>query len=198
MAEEQDAARDRVLAARAALDQELTTLQGSVRAAVDIPAKVRQSPVKVAAVAAGIGFVLLRGPQRLWSAFRQAVFGRRAPMPERMLPDEIEKTLAKMGDDGEKVRGTLERDFAEYVKKAEKRRGIGLIPIVVLAFARPMLALAGRRLTEYLFSQNPEGTGTRFDELRAKAALKAEEARVQAGAKVDEAAATAERAAHTA
>ncbi len=172
MAEEQDAARDRVLTARAALDQELTTLQGSVRAAVDIPAKVRQSPVKVAAVAAGIGFVLLRGPQRLWSAFRQAVFGRRAPMPERMLPDEIEKTLAKMGDDGEKVRGTLERDFAEYVKKAEKRRGIGLIPIVVLAFARPMLALAGRRLTEYLFSQNPEGTGTRFDELRAKAALK--------------------------
>ena len=136
MAEEQDAARDRVLTARAALDQELTTLQGSVRAAVDIPAKVRQSPVKVAAVAAGIGFVLLRGPQRLWSAFRQAVFGRRAPMPERMLPDEIEKTLAKMGDDGEKVRGTLERDFAEYVKKAEKRRGIGLIPIVVLAFAR--------------------------------------------------------------
>ena len=61
-----------------------------------------------------------------------------------------------------------------------------------------MLALAGRRLTEYLFSQNPEGNGTRFDELRAKAALKAEEAKVQAGAKVDEAAATAERAADTA
>ena len=154
MAEEQDAARDRVLAARAALDQELTTLQASVRAAVDIPAKVRQSPVKVAAVAAGIGFVLLRGPAAAVvrlpaSGVRAASADARAHAARRDREDP-----AKMGDDGEKVRGTLERDFAEYAKKAEKRRGIGLIPIVVLAFARPMLALAGRRLTEYLFSQN--------------------------------------------
>ena len=42
-----------------------------------------------------------------------------------MLPDEIDKTLRKLGDDGDKVRGALERDFADYVKKAEKdRKGV--------------------------------------------------------------------------
>ena len=71
MAAEQDAAREHVLAARAALQEDLTDLGASARAAVDIPAKVRQSPVKVAAVAGAVGFVVLRGPQRLWSAFRR-------------------------------------------------------------------------------------------------------------------------------
>ena len=44
MATETDAARDRVLAARAALGEELETLEASARAAVDIPAKIRRRP----------------------------------------------------------------------------------------------------------------------------------------------------------
>ena len=55
MATETDAARDRVLAARAALGEELEILEASARAAVDIPAKIRRSPAKAAAVAGGDG-----------------------------------------------------------------------------------------------------------------------------------------------
>ena len=40
-----------------------------------------------------------------------------------MLPDEIEKTLRKLGTDGDAVRGALERDFAAYAKQASKDRG---------------------------------------------------------------------------
>ena len=118
--------------------------------------------------------MLLRGPQRL---FGPPSGGRCSGSPRRCqsacCPTEIEKTLAKMGDDGEKVRGTLERDFAEYVKKAEKRRGIGLMPIVVLAFARPMLALPAGACGIPLLAE-PGGHAARGspggDELRAKAA----------------------------
>ena len=186
MAAEQDAARDRVLAARAALETELTELRGSARAAVDIPAKVRQSPAKAAAIAGGLAFVLLRGPQRLWRALREKVTGRPAPMPSRLLPKEIEKTLDRMGDDGDKVRGTLERDFAAYVKEKQKERR-GLIPILLLGLIRPVLARAARRAGEFLMSPSPEGYPTRLDEIRARAGATADEAR----ARVDEARAKA-------
>ena len=55
VATETDAARDRVLAARAALGDELETLEASARAAVDVPAKIRRSPGKAAAIAGGDG-----------------------------------------------------------------------------------------------------------------------------------------------
>jgi hypothetical protein len=169
VASEQDAARDRVLAARAALASELETLEASGRAAVDIPARIRQSPAKAAAVAGGIAFVLLRGPQRLFGAARRAIFGKPAPMPKGLLPKEIEKTLHSMGDDGDKVRGTLERDFAEYVKKAQRDRR-ALRTFLLIGVARPMLERGMRRAVEYLLSPSPEGFSTRLEEVRARAA----------------------------
>ena len=63
MATDQDAARDRVLAARAAFDQEYQGLLTSTRDAVDITAKIRRNPQKAVAVAGGTLFLLLRGPQ---------------------------------------------------------------------------------------------------------------------------------------
>ena len=179
MAAEQDAARDRVLAARAALDEELTELQGSARAAVDIPSKIRQSPAKAAAVAGGVAFLVLRGPQRLWRAVREKVTGRPAPMPSRLLPKEIEKTLDKMGDDGDKVRGTLERDFAAYVKEKQKDRR-GMASILLLGLIRPMIARGARRAGEFLMSPSPEGYPTRLDEIRARAGATADDARASA------------------
>lgn len=179
MAAEQDAARDRVLAARAALDEELTELQGSARAAVDIPSKIRQSPAKAAAVAGGVAFLVLRGPQRLWRALREKVTGRPAPMPSRLLPKEIEKTLDKMGDDGDKVRGTLERDFASYVKEKQKDRR-GMLSILLLGLIRPMITRGARRAGEFLMSPSPEGYPTRLDEIRARAGATADDARASA------------------
>jgi len=197
VAAEQDAARDRVLAARAALDQELDELRGSARAAVDIPAQVRKSPAKAAAVAGGLAFFVLRGPQRLWGAFRERVLGKPARMPSRMLPKEIEKTLGKLGDDGDKVRGTLERDFAAYVKDKQKERR-GLIPIVLLGLARPVIARAARRAGEFLVQPSSESEPTNLDVLRARFGARAEETRAKAEMRVEEAKASAERAAEAA
>ena len=105
MAEDTAAARERVLAARAALSEELTVLEASGRAAIDIPARIRRSPAKAAAIAGGVGFLALKGPQRIIGAARRAVTGRPAPLPKSLLPDEVEKTLRKLGTDGDKVRG---------------------------------------------------------------------------------------------
>ena len=81
MATEQAAARDRVLAARAEVDEELQVLEASTRAAVDIPAKIRRNPARAAAVVGGVGFLALRGPQRIVRGTRRPVFGAPKPMP---------------------------------------------------------------------------------------------------------------------
>ena len=60
MATEQDAARDRVLAARADFREQVDVLEASVREAVDIPAKVRRSPGKAAAVVGLLAVLILR------------------------------------------------------------------------------------------------------------------------------------------
>lgn len=178
MATEQDAARDRVLAARTELASELDVLEASARSAVDIPARIRESPAKAAAIAGAVGFLLLNGPARVYRFVRKAVTGSPAPMPKRMLPKEIEKTLRSLGDDGEKVRGAIERDFADYAKKAEKDRK-GLLSVVLLAIARPLATRGAKAAGAYLFSSR-EGQGTRFDEMRANARRRADEARERA------------------
>ena len=138
MAEGTDAARERVLAARAQLGDELVVLEASARAAVDIPAKIKRSPAKAAAVAGGAGFLVVGGPRRVVNGVKRAVRGPSKPLPKSMLPDEIEKTLRKLGTDGDAVRGALERDFADYAKQASKDRGRGLQD------ARPVVRRATR------------------------------------------------------
>lgn len=166
MATETDAARDRVLAARAALDDELQALEASARAAIDIPAKVRRSPAKAAAVAGSAGFLVLGGPKRLFGAARRAVFGPTADLPKRMLPEEIEKTLGKLGDDGDKVRGALERDFAAYAREAEKDRLVGGL---ASAAARPLVIRGARAAAEWFFRTDEDGFQARLAEVRKRA-----------------------------
>jgi hypothetical protein len=194
VAAEQDASRDRVLAARAAFDAELTGLGASAREAIDIPAKIRRSPAKGVALAGGIAFLLMRGPQRLWGAFRSKVFGRRAAMPDRMLPKEIEKTLAKLGNDGDKVRGTLERDFADYVKQRQRDRR-AIPTVLLLAAARPALSAVARRTAEYLTAPPSDQPVTRIGELWSQVGARAGELRAVAAARADDARVSAERAA---
>jgi hypothetical protein len=189
VAAEQDAARDRVLAARAAFDAELTGLGASARDAVDIPAKVRRSPAKAAAIVGGVAFILMRGPQRLWTAFRSRVFGRRGAMPDRMLPKEIERTLDKLGKDGDKVRGTIERDFADYVKQRQKDRR-AIPTVLLLAALRPALSYEPATRIGQLWGE----IGTRAGELRSEAATRAEGARASAEDAASAAKAQVERA----
>jgi hypothetical protein len=168
VATEQDAARDRVLAARSELAEEIELLEASARAAVDIPAKIRRSPAKAAALIGGVAFLALKGPQRLFRFAREQIRGEPEPLPKRLLPDEIEKTLRKLGDDGEKVRGALERDFAEYAKKsAKERQAVG--SVLLLALGRPLAARAARAIGDAVFSPNPEDFSRRLAEVRDRA-----------------------------
>ncbi len=166
MASETDAARVRVLAARDALGAEIDALKGSVRAAVDIPARVRRSPARAAGVAGGAAFLVLGGPKRLFRAARRAVFGAPAPLPERMLPDEIEKTLRDLGDDGDKVRGALERDFAAYTRGAAKERRAASLATAV---ARPLMTRGLKAAAEWFLRADGEGFQARLSEVLRRA-----------------------------
>ena len=167
MATETDAARDRVLAARSALGEELEALEASARAAVDVPAKIRRSPAKAAAIAGGAAFLVAGGPKRLFRAGKRAVTGEPAPMPHSMLPDEIEKTLRKLGDDGDKVRGALERDFAAYAKQKESERA--KVPAMLLAtLTRPLLSGAAKSAAGWLFRTDDAGFQARLAQVRER------------------------------
>jgi len=165
---ETDAARAEVLASRAALLGEVQRLEASARAAVDIPGKVRRAPAKTAGLAAGTAFVVLGGPQRLYRRARRAVFGPNADLPKSLLPRDIEKTVRKLGDDGDKVRGTLEREFAHYLdERAKVRRDSdtgALATQIAGNVLKPLSSRLGKQLAERLFA--PDSAG--FDEAMAK------------------------------
>ena len=147
-----DAARAEVLAARAGLDQELLRLEASGRAAVDIPARLRREPAKVLGAAGGAAFLLLGGPKRVFKGVRRAIFGPDADLPKSMLPKEVEKTLKKLGPEGERVRGTLEREFAAYLdEKAPQRqeRDLGGAAVAIAAgLLKPVAQRVGKQLAE--------------------------------------------------
>jgi hypothetical protein len=158
-------ARERVLAARADLGDQLQVLDASARSAVDIPAKIKRSPAKAAAVVGGVGFLALKGPQRVFRLGKRAVRGKDAELPQSMLPDEIQKTLRKMGKDGDKVRGTLERDFADYAQKAQKERHQRR-NLIVLALVQPIAVRGAKALADFIFAPEPGRFQERLDALR--------------------------------
>jgi hypothetical protein len=167
-----DAARAEVLAARAQLDEEIARLEASARAAVDIPAKVRKDPVKTAGLAAGAGFILLGGPQKLLRRAKRAVVGPSEPLPPSMLPKEVDRALRKLGDDGERIRGVVEREFAKYLDEtAERRKERDLSAVVALALAgvaKPVAQRVGRQLVEQLFSPDRPGFKEQLEKVRAR------------------------------
>jgi hypothetical protein len=116
------AAAVEVAAARAALEGELTALGASARAAVDLKAKVRRHPGRSAAIAGGAAFLAVGGPRRLLRSLKRRVVGPPEPLPSSLLPDEIERAVRALGDDGARVRGALERGFAGYLEATSKDR----------------------------------------------------------------------------
>ena len=159
------AAREEVLAARATMASELQVLDASARAAADIPAKIKRSPAKAAAVVGGLGFLALKGPQRVFGLGRRLVRGKDTKLPESMLPPEIEKTLRKMGSDGNKVRGTLERDFAAYAQQAQKSRN-DRRNLIILSLVQPLVARGARTLADFLLAPDPRTFQERLEAMR--------------------------------
>ncbi len=161
-----DAARAAAVASRADLAEEVARLEAAGRATVDIPAKVRRAPARTAGLAAGVAFLAAGGPKRLVRGVRRAVLGPEAELPKSMLPREVDKTLRKLGNDGEKVRGILEREFASYLdEKAEVRRKRDLSATAALLAASilgPVSKRLGARLAEELLTPKAAGSGA-FD-----------------------------------
>jgi hypothetical protein len=116
------AARQQVVEARAALLVEVGELEVATRSALDVPAKIRRNPVKAAAGAAGLAFLVLGGPQRTARRVVRTLRGGRTRPPKAVLPDEIERLVADLGGDTEQIRARLDREFADYLG-TQKRAG---------------------------------------------------------------------------
>jgi hypothetical protein len=180
-----DTGRAQVLAARAALDEELVRLEASARAAVDIPAKVKRNPVRAAGIAAGAGFLIVGGPRRIFRGARRAIWGPPEPLPKSMLPREIDEALRKLGGDGERVRGTIEREFAAYLEETAPRRNQRdlrtVMALMVLPIVRPLALRIGRQLVEQVFAPGTTGFDEQMARIRERTAAMMDDAADRAG-----------------
>jgi len=167
-----DAARAQVVAARGELAEEVIRLEAAGRSAVDVPARIRRAPAKTAGVAAGAAFLVLGGPQRIFTRVKRAVVGPEKELPKSMLPREVDQALRKLGPDGDKVRGTLEREFAKYLeehKEARDNRDLGVVGALLLSnIAKPITERAGRRLAQELFSPDRATFQDAVERIRAR------------------------------
>jgi hypothetical protein len=145
-----DQARAEVIAAREGLLVESEELRRSSLAAVDVPARTREDPVRVGALTAGGLFLVLGGPRRLLGRLRRAVLG--APVPRTVLPEEIEQAVEGLGRDRETVRRHLEREFADYLEAHKADREKTLLSGTLLALAgtavNAVVQRAGRELID--------------------------------------------------
>jgi hypothetical protein len=143
---------------------------------VDIPAKMRRSPGKTAALAAGTAFIALGGPKRTYRMIRRAVMGPKAGLPKSMLPKQIDKALSALGEDGDLVRGLLEREFAYYLEKSRPEREArdlkGTLSELGGNVLRPVTAEAGKRLAKELFRPDGGSFKAATDRIRTRRAAR--------------------------
>ena len=172
-----DAAREAVVAARADFDDEVDRLEAAGRAAVDVPAKVRANPGRAAGIAAGTAFLAVGGPKRVFRRAKRAITGKEEELPSELLPKDIEKALKKMGTDGRKVRGTLERDFAKYLDDRQKERRqegvVNTLAALALTTLRPIAMRGGRQLAERMLDPNQPSFNEQLAKIRARRAAAA-------------------------
>jgi hypothetical protein len=161
------AALDEVVAARSALGDELVRLEATARAAVDVRAKVRRNTGKTAAAAAGTAFVVLGGPRKVFRAVKRRVVGAPEPLPPSLLPEQVEKAVRGLGDDGAKVRGALEREFAAFLDTNRKSES-PLLRRVVLAGGVPLASQVGRAIVKRLLTGSPDDVASREEQIRSR------------------------------
>jgi hypothetical protein len=167
-----DAARAEVVASRQLLLEEVHRLEAAGRGTFDISGRLRRQPAKIGLAAVGVAFLALRGPQRLYRGMRRIVLGPKANLPKSMLPKEIDGALRTLGDDGERVRGVLEREFAEYLERDRPRRESrdlrGTISELGGNILRPITREAGKRMANQLFSPDRPSFAAAMDRLKSR------------------------------
>lgn len=156
-----------VVAARQALADELVRLEASARAAVDIRAKVRRNPGKTAAAVGGTAFVVLGGPRKTLRAVRHRVFGKPDPLPPSLLPEQVDKAIRALGDDGAKVRGALEREFAAFVGEGVRTEN-RFRRRLLYASAAPFASTLAREILKRVTATSDEDIERREEAIRAR------------------------------
>lgn len=165
------AAIAQVAASREALADELVRLEATARAAVDVRAKVKRNPGKTAAVVGGTAFLAVGGPRKVLRSVKHRIVGKPDPLPPSLLPDQVEKAVRALGDDGARVRGSLEREFAAFVdtnRRSESRFTRRLLLTAGIPFATEL----SRMVLKRFFAGSAEDVASREDEIRARAAGK--------------------------
>jgi hypothetical protein len=137
-----------------------------------VPAKVRANPAKAAWIAAGGAFLAVGGPKRLFRRARRAITGKEEELPSELLPKDVDKALRKIGTDGGKVRGTLERDFAKYLDdRAKERKKEGLTAAITglaVSALRPIALRQGRQLAERMLDPNGPAFAEQLEKIRER------------------------------
>jgi len=159
---EAEAARAEVLASRDAFSVELARLEAAGRAAVDIKAKVKRNPARTAGLVAGAGFMAVGGPGRVARGLGRVIRGKKDPLPPSLLPKDVDAALRAMGDDGARVRGALEREFANYLEQRKPDRGRRPLRTVAETVASGMVAQGGQALLKRLMGQLGENDQISF------------------------------------
>ena len=179
MGEATSEARQDVAAGRTRLATGVDELELAVRSAVDIPAKIRRNPARVAALSGGAVFLAAGGPKRVASRIVRLVRPSRKPEVASLLPEEVERIVQQVGEQGGDVRGALERGFADWLeegrtaqrkrRKTDERRTAGdtfwhLFDTV----SAPIASRAAKQFAERLFAAEPD-RGRATGQLRADA-----------------------------
>ena len=175
MGAQSDAARSRVEAARAGVLEEVARLEAVARSSLDVGSRVREDPVRAAAITGGAAFLVLGGPFVVYRFIRRTIrrmlFGPPPEFPTSMLPDEVERTLRKMGAEGETARGTIERDFARYLAERgsfAKPSASQATGEILSSLLKPAARVAGLRIAREMATADPKTYGSRLDRARGR------------------------------
>jgi hypothetical protein len=100
------------------------------------------------------------------------VTGKDEELPSELLPKEVEKTLRKLGTDGKAVRGTLEREFANYLdERAKGRKKEGVVAAataLALSALRPIAIRTGRQMAERMLDPNGPSFQEQLERIRER------------------------------
>ncbi len=76
--------------------------------------------------------------------------------------------LRKLGADGDRVRGTLERDFADYVEQAQKKRGPAVQEVLIGAVTGPLLQRGVKTAAKWFARTDQQGFQAQLEKLRTR------------------------------
>jgi len=167
MGETTSRARQDVAQARARLSTEVDELDLAVRSAVDIPAKIRRYPARVAAMGGGAVFLAAGGPKRVATRVARLVRRPRPGPVASLLPDEVQRIVEQVGGDAADVRASLERGFADWLeqgraggkkrgRKGERRTGNDTFWHLFDTVSAPIASRAAKQFAERLFAAEPD------------------------------------------